>query len=279
MIRDVIFPITNTPGDANAFAAAVALSIQAEAHLDVLEFVDLPFPPTGPWSSEKVGLGEIYAKCRIEAETDAVAWRHRLAKEPIKSEVRVIESTRAESADLAARHVRCSDIAVMTMPTGAAEADIIVRNFFASLLLATGRPLLMIPPRFAWRPVKHAVVAWRPSCEATRALHDALPLLGDAESVDLLEVDSDCSHQPENPPPGGDAAAHLCRHGLKAVLVTRSSHDGSIASALIKHVEETGADLLIAGGYGHSRFREWALGGATMELLSGSCPVPILFSH
>ncbi|MEO8923755.1 MAG: universal stress protein [Caldimonas sp.] len=279
MIKDVIFPVTNTAGDANAMESAIALAISAHAHLDVLEFVNLPLPPDRPWGNRDLSLGDLYEKHRLKAELDAAAWRQRLAKEPIKSEVRVVESTFTESPDLAAEHARCSDLAVMTMATDVVGEDAIVHNFFGSLLLATGRPLLLIPQGFKWRPIKHAVVAWRPSREAARTLHDALPLLNVADSVDLLELDSDQSRQRENPPPGGDASVHLYRHGIKAVFVAQSAGGASVASVLIKHVRDSGADLLIAGGYGHSRFREWALGGTTRELLSGACPVPILFSN
>jgi len=118
MIKDVIFPVTNTAGDANAFAAAIALAIHYDAHLNVLEFANLPLPPTGPWGSGEFELGDIYRTCRIDAETDAVAWRERLTKESISSEVRVCESVFTESAGLAALHAHCSDLIVMTMATG-----------------------------------------------------------------------------------------------------------------------------------------------------------------
>ena len=279
MIKDVIFPVTNTAGDANAFAAAIALATHEDAHLNVLEFVNLPMPPTGPWGSGELELGSIYTKCRIEAETDAVAWREHLAKKHLSSEVRVIESVFTESPRLAATHALCSDIAVMTMATGILGDASIVRGFFTSLLLETGRPVLLIPSGLTWRPAKHAVIAWRPTREATRALHDAMPLLRETESIDVLEVDQDCGKGCDSPPPGGDPVIHLCRHGLKSRIVGCGSAGKSVASVLIKHAQDSGADLLVAGGYGNSRFREWVLGGATKELLSGSCPVPILFSH
>jgi hypothetical protein len=279
MIKDVVFPVTNTAGDANAFAAALALATHQDAHLNVLEFVNLPLPPSGPWGSGEFELGDIYTKCRIEAEADAVAWRERLAKEPLLSEVRVIESVFTESSGLAATHALCSDISIITMATGILGDASIIRSFFTSLLLETGRPVLLIPSGFTWRPAKHAVVAWRPTREAARALHDALPLLREADSIEVLEVDQACNKERDSPPPGGDPVIHLCRHGLKARIVGCRSGNDSVASALIKHAQDSRADLIVAGGYGHSRFREWTLGGATRELLSGSCPIPILFSH
>jgi hypothetical protein len=241
--------------------------------------VNLPLPPASPWGNGDLELGEIYAKCRIEAEADAVAWRQRLAREVHSCEVRVIDCNFTESAGMAAQHAHCSDIIVMTMATGILGDATIVRDFFTALLLESGRPVLLVPPDYTWRKMKHAAIAWRPTREATRALHDAMPLLRDAESIDLLEVDGELDQRCDRPPPGGDPAIHLCRHGLKAQVVACQSRDGSVASALIRRAQDSGADLLIAGGYGHSRFREWALGGATRELLSGTSSVPILFSH
>jgi hypothetical protein len=279
MIKDVMVPITNTAGDANALASAIALATHADARLNVLEFVNLPLPPPGPWGSGDFQLGGIYTKCRIEAEADAVAWRHRLAKESILSEVRVIECVFTDSANQASRHAHCSDLIVMTMATGILGDTSIISDFFTSLLLETGRPVLLVPPNVAWRPAKHVVLAWRPTREATRAVHDAMPLLRGAESIDVLEVDQEGDKECDGFAPGGCIAAHLGHHGLTAQVVPCQSGGKSIASSLIKHAQDTNADLLVAGGYGHSRFREWVLGGATRELLSGTSSVPILFSH
>jgi hypothetical protein len=279
MIKDILVPITNTAGDANAVAAAIALAAHEKAHLNVLEFVNLPIPSADPWGNGDFQLGEIYTKCRIEAETDAVAWRERLAKESNSSEVRVVDCFFTESASMAAHHAHCSDIIVMTMATGVLGDANIIGDFFTALLLESGRPVLLVPSGFVWRSAKHAVIAWRPTRETARALHDAMSLLRDAVSVDVLEVDVEGDDRCDRPPPGGDPVIHLCRHGLKAQSFCCQSRGGSVASALIKHAQDSGADLLVAGGYGHSRFREWALGGATRELLSGACSIPILFSH
>jgi nucleotide-binding universal stress UspA family protein len=279
MIKDVLVPITHTVGDADALAAAIALAIHENAHLNVLEFVNLPLPPFGPWGNGELELGEIYKKCRIAAETDAVALRQRLAKEIAASEVRIVESIFTESADLAAKHAHCSDLIVMPMASSVAGDTAIVRGFFTAMLLGSGRPVLLVPPGYTWKMAKHAVLAWRPTCEAARSLHDALPLLRDVESIDVLQVDVGSDKGGESPLPGGDPVVHLCRHGLKATVVAAQSGEDSIASVLIKHAQNSGADLLVAGGYGHSRFREWALGGATRDLLSSTCSVPILLSH
>jgi nucleotide-binding universal stress UspA family protein len=167
----------------------------------------------------------------------------------------------------------------MTMVSDTVRDGPIIRDFFTSLLLESGRPVLLVPPGFAWRPAKHVVVAWRPTRESTRALHDALPLLRMAESIDVLEVGDVSGEEGDGPQPGADIATHLARHGLKVRVVVHPHSGESVALSLIRHAQDTDAELLVAGGYGHSRFREWVLGGVTRELLDGTPSVPILFSH
>ena len=277
MIKDLLVPITDTAGDAYAVDAAIAIATQEEAHLAVLEFVNLPMLPTGPWGGGELGLGDLYDKFRDEAEKDALVWRKRLTREAISlsSEVRVIEALFTESPEVAALHARYADLAVMTMATDIVRDASIIRDFFTSLLLQSGRPVLLVPPGHVWRPAKHVVVAWQARREATRALHDALPFLRAAESIDVLEVGT----AGDGAQPGADIATHLARHGLNVRVVVHPSHAESVALSLIRHAQDTGAELIVAGGYGHSRFREWILGGVTRELLTGTCTVPILFSH
>jgi nucleotide-binding universal stress UspA family protein len=277
MIRDLVVPITSTAGDANAVSVAVALATQFGAHLSVIEFVNLPTLPTGPWGTGEIGLGEIYNQFREDANKDAAAMRERLSKEAmsLSSEVRVVESIVENSPRLAALHARYGDLVVLAMANGQPRDTFIVRDFFASLLLDSGRPILLVPPGFAWRPIRHVVVAWQSSREATRALHDAMPFLHAATSIDLVEVDPD----EDGALNGADIAAHLARHGLKVEVVIRPCKAGSIAQTLVDPAQETRADLIVAGGYGHSRLREWVMGGVTRDLLSGTCPLPILFSH
>lgn len=280
MVKDVIVPITNTAGDANALATAIALATRENAHLSVLEVFNLPMPAPSPWGLlPDLAMSDLYTTLRAKAESDAAVWRERLAKESISSEVRVAESLFVEPPRTAALHARYSDMTVMTGARVVASDGPVIQSFFATLLLESGRPVLVVPARFkSQRPAKHVVVAWRPTREATRALHDAMPLLHAAESVDVLEVGPEDGEGGDGPQPGADIATHLARHGLKVRVVLSERSGESVAMALMKHVEQSGAELLVAGGYGHSRFREWVLGGVTRELLKHTA-VPILFSH
>jgi nucleotide-binding universal stress UspA family protein len=145
------------------------------------------------------------------------------------------------------------------------------------LVLEAGRPVLIIPNRGTHRPVpKRIVVGWTERREAARAVFDALPLLQRADLVTVLEVDSDPA------PEAGQNRVALCatlgHHGVTCEVVTAVSRHGYVGDTLLAWCERTRADLLVMGCYGHSRLREFVLGGATRHLLA-DMTLPVLMSH
>jgi nucleotide-binding universal stress UspA family protein len=127
-------------------------------------------------------------------------------------------------------------------------------------------------------PVTLAVVAWTPTAEATRALHDALPLLAAGARVDVLVIDPKVSDLAHGEEPGADIAQHLARHGFDVRVVRLPSAGRSSGQVMIDHVRSVDAGLLVMGGYGHARWREVLLGGAT-RLVAAQTTAPVLFSH
>jgi nucleotide-binding universal stress UspA family protein len=194
----------------------------------------------------------------------------------ISSEVRVVETFMVPASTIAVLHARHADMAIMPGPNG---KDGQAESMFLDLLTGSGRPVLMVPPQYVPRSARsYAVVAWQPTREAARAVHDALPLLKAAEHIDVLVVDPrvDATHHGEVP--GADIAAHLARHGLAVNVVAVPSMGETAADAILRFVVESGAQLLVAGGYSHSRLREQVMGGVTRSLFA-EAPVPVLFSH
>ncbi len=121
---------------------------------------------------------------------------------------------------------------------------------------------------------RRVLVAWNGSREATRALHDALPVLDRAERVIVLSVDpGDHRHLP-----GADIATLLARHGVRAEANETSSDDIEVGDAVLPRAADLGADLLVMGAYGRSHVREWAMGGVTRNLLK-HMTLPVLMSH
>lgn len=281
MIRDLMLAITGSAGDANALSAATALAEHLDAHLSVVEPVDLPLPSPSPWGiTPDAMLDQLHKELRDAAEARAAAWRAQLERSNARHDVRVAEALFERPPELLARQARHVDLSVLTAPRQSADdARGLVGAIFGSLLFESGRPVLVLPPHHPIElPVRHAVVAWQAKREATRALHDALPLLQQAGSVDLLMIDPDARETEHGDQPGVDVAAHLARHGMNVNVVVRPALRETVATVLLRHAAESRAQLLVAGGYGHSRLREWALGGTTRELLQ-QISLPILFSH
>jgi nucleotide-binding universal stress UspA family protein len=121
---------------------------------------------------------------------------------------------------------------------------------------------------------KKILVAWNASREASRAVADAMPMLEAADSVEVFAVEPNGMGDA----PGADIAAHLARHGINATANKTTGLDIDVGDVLLNQAADSGADLIVMGGYGHSRMRELVLGGATRHILE-HMTVPVLLSH
>jgi nucleotide-binding universal stress UspA family protein len=282
MIRTIVVPNTATAGDVDALNAAIDLATDLGAHLLVLEIVNLPVPATGAWGfMPEAAMSDVYQRLRTRAEDNVARLRAKLEPEPLSSEVSAVEALFVEPYRMAAHCAHAADLVVVA-GAGADNTEArITHSYFASLLLESGRPVLVVPPQCdVALPPRHVVVGWRPSREAARALHDSLPLLMSADTVDVLVVEPAGADldEDEDDLPGTDIVDHLARHGVAANRVVRESPGQSVASVLLEHAQLSQAQLIVVGGYGHSRLREWAVGGVTRELLSEAA-LPVLYSH
>jgi nucleotide-binding universal stress UspA family protein len=183
---------------------------------------------------------------------------------------------------------------VLDLPTEAVArearaADLIIignerenRNPFraldpASLILKAGRPVLTVPKGITSLAPRRIAIAWKDVREARRAVQDALPFLQKAESVMIVEVleergGEQASRHVE------DVAKYLARHRIEIVAQRMRPAEVTAANSLLRLIEDENINLLVSGGYGHSRLGEWAFGGVTRDLLTES-PICCLFSH
>ena len=152
-------------------------------------------------------------------------------------------------------------------------------DFPERLALESGRPTLIVPHagRFP-RVGQRALVAWNGKREATRAVFDAMPLLEQAEAVRVLWVNPGNAPSTLGSSPGADIAANLARHGVKCEVGTSVTAGIEVGDDILSRLADFGADLLVMGCYGHSRFREFVLGGVSREILK-HMTVPVLMSH
>lgn len=171
------------------------------------------------------------------------------------------------------REARAADFVILGR---AAASDIAERAVDpASVLVQCGRPLLLVPEGLGTLSAERVVVGWKETRESRRAVRDALPLLKRAKGVTIAAVEEP-NHSPVDSGSLDGLVAYLDWHGVCATITRRC--DGNVGEALVAIAGEKGADLIVAGGYGHSRLAEWVFGGVTRHLL-WSCPFCCLLSH
>ena len=156
----------------------------------------------------------------------------------------------------------------------------VARTLIEDLLMTSGRPLLLIPYAGRFDTVgTNTLVGWTRTREASRAVHDALAVIAPSAKVTVLTVESPRPASDTETLPTADIAEHLARHGLTVSAARTVVTDGlSPADALLDYAADIGADLLVVGGYGHSRTRQMIMGGVTRDLLR-HMTLPVLMSH
>jgi len=282
MYRDVMLAITQTPGDEQALQAATGLCRALDARLSVSVPFDLPMATAAVYGATPIVLETSFNEMREEAAQHVARIRSQLQDVPdLRFDVHLAEAQVYASKGLLALEARYHDVVLIAAPgaqsTGA-DNDVL-HTMFASLVMEAGRPVMTIPNsgRAAFPP-ERVVIGWHPTPEATRAVHDALPLLEHARRVDIVLAGPYIGERRHGQEPGADIAAHLARHGVVVEVMVHRPSRGPVANDLLLSVTEAGADLLVVGAYGHSRAREWAFGGVTRELLERA-DVPVFFSH
>jgi nucleotide-binding universal stress UspA family protein len=152
-------------------------------------------------------------------------------------------------------------------------------NFVANVVLGVGRPVLVFPRKSeAVLKIDQIICGYKGSKEAARAVHDALPILKKAKDVRLIWVDPSKDHEIAGAMPGADLAEALSRHGVKVTAEAMPTSGLDVAKALFTRARDIDAGVIVMGAYGHSRLREYVLGGATRSALS-TMSVPLLMSH
>jgi nucleotide-binding universal stress UspA family protein len=173
---------------------------------------------------------------------------------------------------------RYSDLLVIGQTNAEEPSPSVLSDFPQYLIMNSGRPVLMIPYAGDFTTIgKRPMIAWDTSREATRAITDAIPLLKRADLVQVAIFNPKAEIDAHGEQPGADIAQYLARHGIKVeVSVHKTSTD--IGNALLSLAHDLDSDMLVMGGYGHSRFREMIMGGVTRTILE-SMTVPVLMSH
>jgi nucleotide-binding universal stress UspA family protein len=177
--------------------------------------------------------------------------------------------------DYLAANARSGDLLVIARDHGSGGVCRTINP--GTTLLATGRPVLLVPPGVAALKAEHVVIGWKESREARRALSDSLPFLHQAKAVSIVEV-CEAGMEASGQPHVDDVANYLARHRItvESALAVRAA--GDAATELLRRAGADNADLIVTGAYGHTRLGEWIFGGVTRGLLAAS-PVCCLMTH
>jgi nucleotide-binding universal stress UspA family protein len=211
-------------------------------------------------------------KSRKSAQDLLAAFNAAASKAGILHETYVEKCPTYAVPDLLVEYAKLRDLTIVPVP------DSYDQWYAESIIFGSGRPTLILPETVRSRPFKlHTVaIAWDFSRAAARAVSDALPLLEKAKKVRVVTVTNekklDTKHAAE------ELAKNLARHGIDVILDKVDANDRQIGDVLEAYATAHQVDVLVMGAYGHARWREFILGGATKNLLSKP-PLPILFSH
>ncbi|HET9230515.1 MAG TPA: universal stress protein [Vitreimonas sp.] len=279
--KDVLVIVSDVEGDAPALALGEALTRQNgdDCHISAAFLTPLPDEPLAYEPTVVAGVwAELLGRARQEAEAERNRVEQRLKQFERGYELRNAEALSRDLGRVAAVHARYADVAIMTRP-GDGPGSELREEIIEGVLFHSGRPALIAPPGWSGTGIgKRVVVAWDASREATRALSEADDLLEFAEAVTVLTVDAKPKMFGHGDQPGANIAGHLSRRGLPAEVRNVDSMGRSASIAILEEAKTLGADLVVMGGYAHSRLRELVFGGATRELLRAA-DVPLLMAH
>jgi len=277
MVKDIVVNLTG--GHPQDFAADYAISLAAAfgAHIAGVGFIYEPVIPGSVLGGVPTDLIEVQREENSKAAKAAIGRFEAAAKTAgVSAEIRMLDASIAGAADLFGRIARRFDIAVVGQAQreqGASEELLIEGALFGS-----GRPVVVVPYVHK-EPVKldRMLVCWDGSRPAARAIADALPFLRCAKAIQIVVVIAERDKSGEIT--GTNMRRHLARHGVEVEIKRITAGGGvDVPNAILSHAADTGAEFMVLGGYGHSRLREFILGGVTRSIL-GAMTVPVLMSH
>ncbi|WP_299950958.1 universal stress protein [Hyphomonas sp. BRH_c22] len=276
-LKDIIVCVVSASVDASAIDLGHQIAMDCDAHIACSAIGILQSPvlytefgmgaaPVGLLNHENALINRFFAELKevLDKRFPLIELR------PDKTYSPNLESRVATIA-------RYADIAVIRAPSKEESHPYI--QLIEAALLGSGRPVLVAPVDWNPGPIgRKIVIGWDASAEAARAMHDALLLTSEDAEVSIVTVDARSGSLDHGDAPGLDIAAHLARHGLKVELRNEGSLGRSTHEVLMQVATDTNADLMVLGGYRHSRLQQSLFGGVTRSMLR-DVRLPLLLSH
>ena len=278
-LADIQVLVTGSKASSSAMAYADTLACDHGAHLSAVVFNELPFMPAG------FGESPAYVHAWVETQARAVKAGEALEASAHKHAATLSAPVAISRIDLlpdsAMSHLnnqaRTCDATVIGLTSGG--RDSLERRFVSSALFDSGRPVMIVPEKAATSSApRHVLIAWSATAEATQAVHEALPLLARADEVRLLVIDDGADSSGAGAEPGVDIARHLGRHHISVEVKALPAGGRAVGEIILTEGRYFGADLIVMGGYGHTRLREWIFGGATRDVIQETT-IPVFMMH
>lgn len=275
--KNLLVHVDDGKASKRRLAAAIALARAHDAHLTGLY---VAADPSFPGSLRAEVPPEFLTMLQDQLTERLAAAKARFVKTVeragLTADCRAVHAPGMQIPEVIALHARYVDLVVLGQPDPGEDSEI-GNQTAEDVVLAAGRPGLIVPYIGAGKSIgERILVAWDAGREAARAVNDAMPMLERAKSVVVLAVNPRRGNHGAQP--GADIALHLARHGLKVEAQHLEAKELSVADAILSRLADEDIDLLVMGAYGHSRFREWVLGGTTRQIFE-QMTVPVLMSH
>jgi nucleotide-binding universal stress UspA family protein len=255
-----------------------SIMVPMDSGADAQNRVKLATALADRFSSRLIGVAAhsisvpLYFEASVEGVASAIEIQEKAATREIalaEASFRKIVATRNRTewrhahslpSDFILQQARAADLIVTSRPRPDEDVLAPMAVDAGDLVLNAGRPVLFVPPNIEYLAAKTVLIAWKDTREARRAVADSLPFLKGAEHVVVASIDS-------NDQAAKDVIEYLGCHSVDASLAVQQPGSGSVADDLLRIADRETADLIVSGAYGHSRAREWMLGGVTRDLL------------
>jgi nucleotide-binding universal stress UspA family protein len=276
MIKDILLNVECDKSRDSVRDYAISIAETYGAHLAGVVFANYAENPSYVMPGVPSDILAQIATQREKAARDAIArFEAAAGGRDLSIAQRLIAQDVFGSSDTFSSMARRFDLSViMQSDEKRARNDTLIH----AALFNSGRPVIVVPYiQKAALKLDRIVCCWDGSRAAARAVNDALPFLKKARTVELFIVDNEKTSGPRIVR-GVEIGNHLARHDINVEVVIEPAADLDVANAILSHTADCSADLIVMGGYGHSRMREFVIGGATRGILE-AMTIPALMSH
>lgn len=272
--RDILVHVDNSKASPARLEAAIGLAKSLEARLTGLYVFSKPYLPA--YTEIQINPDILEAQTEeIKKMAEKTGEAFAAATKGMDAEWRTFEGLAAEALAL---HARYADLTIVGQGNPDDSLFLGDRDMPDRLILTSSRPSLVVPYVGDYKTIgENVMIAWDAGPQASRAVHDALPVLKRAKQVTVMEINPKNGNGGTGDIPGADIAQHLSRHGVNAETdhIVTNMKPGDM---LLSRAADRGTDLIVMGAYGHARWAELVLGGVTNYML-GHMTVPVLMSH